>query len=411
MGCHHHRHPIQCIIPPHMLDSMKENGDEDVQKAIEEIELYSDELRSQRHDTTDDMAWGFVEGLFAVEGGVFAGPQIGLNRRVYNAEESTDLQKTLARSEGEDPHSDDAVNEAYDGAGATYNFFKESYNRDSLDNKGLPLVSSVHVRRKYNNAFWNGSQMAYGDGDGRIFTRFTQSLTVIGHELSHGVVQFSGGLTYRGQSGALNEHIADVFGVLTHQHKHNQQAKASDWLVGKEILAKGIKGDALRSMKSPGSAYNDPLLGKDPQPKHMEQYVNTSRDNGGVHINSGIPNHAFFLLCMELGGYAWQVPGTIWYNALQELNNSSATFDEWAERTVQTAGKLHGAGSTEEKAVRNAWKGVGLLTPEARTPTSVSTPTETSAPTEATAIAPTEAPKKKGFWAWLWGLFGFGDKS
>ena len=208
MGCHHHRHPIQCIIPPHMLDSMKENGDEDVQKAIEEIELYSDELRSQRHDTTDDMAWGFVEGLFAVEGGVFAGPQTGLNRRVYNAEESTDLQKTLARSEGEDPHSDDAVNEAYDGAGATYNFFKESYNRDSLDNKGLPLVSSVHVRRKYNNAFWNGSQMAYGDGDGRIFTRFTQSLTVIGHELSHGVVQFSGGLTYRGQSGALNEHIA-----------------------------------------------------------------------------------------------------------------------------------------------------------------------------------------------------------
>lgn len=188
----------------------------------------------------------------------------------------------------------------------------------------MTLISTVHHRKKYDNAFWNGQQMAYGDGD--LFEPLTRSLSVIGHELSHGVVQFSGGLVYQDQSGALNEHFADVFGCLTEQFKKNQSAAEASWLVGAEIIGQNIQGDALRSMKEPGLAYDDHLLGKDPQPYHMSNFVITSRDNGGVHINSGIPNHAFYLLSMMLGGNAWDKAGHIWYDALQHIANPHATF-------------------------------------------------------------------------------------
>lgn len=340
-----------------MVDALKDSGDDALRTMAEEIEKAASETRESRFDLSEDDVFGFVSGLF--EGVTIE--RKGLSRKIYDAEESMSLQSKLVRSEGDDPHSDEAVNEAYDGAGDVYKLFWEEFERDSLDGKGLPLISSVHVRRKYNNAFWNGSQMAYGDGDGKIFVRFTQSLAVIGHELSHGVVQFSGGLNYVNQSGALNEHVADVFGCLSEQYKHNQTADQADWLVGKEILAPGMNGKALRSMKAPGTAYNDPKIGKDPQPDHMDRYVNTSRDNGGVHINSGIPNKAFYLLSVDLGGHAWKKAGKIWYTALQELQNPDATFSEWAKLTHKVAGRLFGEDSDEAKATQKAWRGVGLL--------------------------------------------------
>ena len=165
----------------------------------------------------------------------------------------------------------------------------------------MTLISTVHHRRSFNNAFWDGGQMAYGDGDGRIFSTFIE-ISVIGHEMSHGVIQFSGGLVYEGQSGALNESFADVFGAITRQHVEETGVHESDWLIGKGILGPEIQGEALRSMKMPGTAYSDALLGQDPQPYHMDFFVTTTDDNGGVHINSGIPNHAFFLYCMYMGG-------------------------------------------------------------------------------------------------------------
>jgi Zn-dependent metalloprotease len=135
----------------------------------------------------------------------------------------------------------------------------------------MTLVSSVHVRRRFNNAFWNGQQMAYGDGDGMLILPSTRSLSVIGHELSHGVVQFSGGLIYQDQSGALNEHCADVFGALVVQRQLNQLSAEASWLVGDNIFAEGVTGEALRSLRAPGTAYDDDLLGKDPQPFHMSE--------------------------------------------------------------------------------------------------------------------------------------------
>ncbi len=201
--------------------------------------------------------------------------------------------------------------------------------------------------------------MVYGDGDGAIFKKFTE-LSVIGHEMTHGIVQFSGGLIYQGQSGALNESIADVFGSLTIQKKLSQSACQANWLVGEGILGPIINGLALRSMKAPGTAYNDTVLGQDPQPYHMDYYVDTTSDNGGVHINSGIPNQAFYLYSQYMGGNAWDKPGQIWYHALQSLNNPNATFQQWAEKTMEAAMEIHGIGTWETGMLKRAWKLVGI---------------------------------------------------
>jgi Zn-dependent metalloprotease len=343
-------HSLQCIMPPHMVDSIKMRGSAKLKKMVEEVEKQGHEARLTRTAATSNLAapiWAVKEDAAA-------------EREVYDAKHRASLPGDLVRSEGEDATGDTAVDEAYDGAGDVHKLFLDIFQRNSLDGAGLPLVSSVHVRRNFNNAFWNGDQMAYGDGDGEVFKPLTGSLSVIGHELSHGVVQFSGGLAYEDQSGALNESFADVFGALTVQYKLGQSAAEADWLIGDEILGPDIKGEALRSLKSPGLAYDDAVLGKDPQPYHMDFFVNTASDNGGVHLNSGIPNHAFYLLSQLLGGNAWEKAGHIWYDTMQQINNPHATFDEWADKTVEVARVRHGSGSREAIYTRRAWKLVGL---------------------------------------------------
>ena len=281
------------------------------------------------------------------------------DRAVYDGEKKAALPGKLVRKEGDKPSKDPVVNEAYDGAGDTFRLYAEIYRRDSLDGKGMKIISTVHHRRNYNNAFWNGRQIAYGDGDGVLFKKFT-ALSIIGHELSHGVVQFSGGLVYRDQSGALNESFADVFAALTEQFKAKQTACEASWLIGEGILGKDVNGNALRSMKAPGTAYEDDILGKDPQPYHMDFYVNTSSDNGGVHINSGIPNHGFYLLANLLGGYAWEKAGHVWYDTMQAINNPFATFSDWADKSVEMARNRFGSGSLEQLMTRRAWKLTGI---------------------------------------------------
>jgi Zn-dependent metalloprotease len=279
---------------------------------------------------------------------------------VYDAGNGFQLPGKLVRDDADTLSGDREADEAFDGAAATDRLYRQAFGRDSLDGHGMTLVSTVHYGDRYNNAFWNGQQMAYGDGDGILFQALTRSLSVIGHELSHGVVQFSGGLRYQDESGALNESFADVFGVLTVQYKRGQKAREASWLVGDGILGPDVQGEALRSLKAPGRAYDDPILGKDPQPYHMDLFVSTSSDNGGVHINSGIPNHAFYLLAQYLGGYAWEKAGPIWYDALQSINNPFATFVDWADETVARAHDRFGAGSLEALYTRRAWRLVGI---------------------------------------------------
>src|SRR4029079_5748218 len=251
--------------------------------------------------------------------GAFKGAAAGTKRRtVFDAQHGQTLPGKLVRGEKDRKSSDISVNEAFTGSGKTYDFYKMVYNRNSIDDSGMRLYSTVHFRRNFNNAFWNGQQMVYGDGDGEIFDRFTKSIDVIGHELTHGVTQYEAALEYQGQPGALNESFSDVFGSLVKQFTLKQNVDKADWLIGEGLFTKKVKGVALRSMKEPGTAYDDPTIGKDPQPGHMKNYVNTPSDNGGVHINSGIPNHAFYLTAVELGGYAWEKAGKIWYAALTE---------------------------------------------------------------------------------------------
>ena len=220
-------------------------------------------------------------------------------------------------------------------------------------------ISSIHLGRRLNNAFWTGEQMAYGDGDGSLFVRFTKSLDVVGHELSHGVITYTSNLEYRDEPGALNEHFADVFGSLVKQWKKHQTADEADWLIGNDIMGPDTDAGALRTLTEEPAYEDDPLLGTDPQPKHMDDVYTGSQDNGGVHINSGIPNHAFYRASLEIGGEAWEKAGRIWYRTLLTLTATS-DFGEMVERTLQEAAALFGSRSLEQRAVRNAWKAVGL---------------------------------------------------
>ncbi|NUR95847.1 MAG: peptidase M4 family protein, partial [Kribbellaceae bacterium] len=264
---------FHAIVPPYLLEQLERSaGDPSVRARIRQSLQHDAVLR------TRPAAGAKTEAA--------AG---GRQRKVYDAEHGTDLPGTLVRSEGDDPVQDQPVNQAYDGTGATWTLYKECYGRDSIDGNGLVLVSTVHYDRGYANAFWDGSQMVFGDGDGEIFGNFTSSIDVTGHELTHGVTQYTANLDYQGQSGALNESISDVFGSLAKQYSLKQSAADADWLIGAGLFLPGVQGVALRSMKAPGTAYDDPRLGKDPQPADMSSYVDTQDDNGGVHINSGIP--------------------------------------------------------------------------------------------------------------------------
>lgn len=339
------RFSLHCIIPPHMLKEIAMRGDDRRKSwAMATLEL-SSQLRGRR---------SVFLTLPVLE------LSTGTKRRaIYDAGHNTQLPGELVRGENDPELKDVAVNQAYDGLGATYDFYMAAYNHNSIDGKGMRLNASVHYGRNYDNAFWDGRQMVFGDGDGHIFEDFTGCVDVIGHELTHGVTQFSAGLDYQDQAGALNESMSDVFGSLIKQYKLRQTADTADWLIGEGLLAPGINGKALRSMKDPGTAYDDPILGKDPQPADMGGYINTTEDNGGVHLNSSIPNRAFYLTAAKLGGFAWEKAGKIWYVALTQQLTHNANFSDAAAVTFNVAGTIFG--STEQKAVAEAWDTVGVV--------------------------------------------------
>jgi Zn-dependent metalloprotease len=285
----------------------------------------------------------------------------GLRRQIFDCGGSDDLPGEPQRSESGGASADGSVNGAFDNSGKSWKFFNEIFGRESVDANGRTLVSSVHFSQNYDNAFWNGQQMVYGDGDGRIFQNFTSSLDVIAHELTHGVTQFTAQLPYQGQSGALNESMSDVFGSLVKQWDRGQTADEADWLIGADILAPGFKGRALRDMANPGTAYDDPRLGPDRQPGHMDKYVETTDDYGGVHINSGIPNRAFVLAAKAIGGHAWEVAGKIWYVTLTERLTASADFAKCAAETVSVSRDLFPTDLSIAAHVAQAWLDVGVL--------------------------------------------------
>jgi hypothetical protein len=280
------------------------------------------------------------------------GATTGAAWEVHTANDGSTLPGSLVRAAGEAPVGDEIVNEAADGVIGSLALF-DDLGRSSYDGNGAAVIATVHYEQGYDNAFWDGKQLVFGDGDGKVFGPFTKPIDVCGHEFTHAVTQYTANLTYSDQSGALNESISDCFGSCVKQRALGQDAASADWLIGEGIFAPGVHGVALRSMKAPGTAYDDPQLGKDPQGGSMSDYVHTTEDNGGVHINSGIPNRAFYLAAVAIGGLTWEGAGRIWYDALTSGLAPDTDFAGFAAATVSLA-------SEHADAVRSAWEQVGV---------------------------------------------------
>jgi Zn-dependent metalloprotease len=340
------------VVPPYVLESIARRGTERQRDAALRTLATDATIRQAR--AVNAAAGGPREGADALAALAPTSP----DRTISDARHGTVVTGLpVLRREGDAPSGDAAADEAYDGLGATFAFWRDVFGRRSIDDADMPLRGIVHYGADYDNAFWDGRRMVFGDGDGVLFTRFTRSLDVMGHELGHGVIEDEAALAYQGQSGALNESVADVFGSLVKQFSLGQDAAAADWLIGADLRGPDFHGAALRSMRAPGSAYDDPVLGKDPQPDHMAGFVLTEEDNGGVHLNSGIPNRAFATLALDLGGHAWERAGTIWYEALRDSRlRSDATFAQFAALTHDVARIRFDAAD----AVAAAWTAVGV---------------------------------------------------
>lgn len=341
------------ILPTHVLLEMAEAGRLDLHEAARAAVTCAG-IRERRTAVT-----ALVQSL-GVEAGLM--PPRKERKFVYDAQHGVELPGVLRRGPDDGPHADKAVNDAFDNADKTYDFYNNVLGRPSVDGNGADLVSTVHYRRNFDNAFWEGTQMVYGDGSGKIFKvgSLAADTSVVAHEITHGVIQFTAGLIYSKQSGALNESWADVFGSVIKQHTLGQTADQADWLLGEGILGTQLQGKALRSMKEPGTAHNF-----DRQPAHMRAYVDLldngdpRNDNGGVHINSGIPNKAFYLVATSIGGQSWDKPVKIWYDALTTRLQRNSQFKDAAEATVASAKELYG--DEEAGIVRSAWREVGVL--------------------------------------------------
>ncbi|MFD1825658.1 MULTISPECIES: protealysin inhibitor emfourin [Mumia] len=335
------------FVPPYLLAHIAEaTGRVDVSRCCAQTRALDADLRERRRtaSVTDLDVPVDADGT----------------KTIFTAAGTTRLPGDKARGDDEPPTGDLAVDEAYDNTGVIHTLFATQFGRDGIDGAGSPVTVTVHYGQRYDNAFWDGQQLVFGDGDGEVFERFTKPPDVLFHEFVHGVTQFTADLVYADQSGALNESMSDCFAALAKQQALGQSAEQADWLIGEGLFVAGIDAVALRSMREPGTAYDDPLLGKDPQVGSMRDYVETQADNGGVHINSGIPNRAFALAALALGGNSWEVPGQIWYAALSGGSVGSRTgFAGFGSATVEAAERLFGA--REAQLVREAWAEVGVV--------------------------------------------------
>jgi Zn-dependent metalloprotease len=333
---------IRCILPPDLLERLARTTEGAARDAAIDTLSIDRRFRLARAESAAR------QPSFAGRAVTFARIGGTAQRTIYDQRHSqSQTPGVVARSEGQTAVGDGSVNQAYDGLGFTYDFYWTQFQRDSIDGAGLPMLGMVHFGASYDNAFWdNAGHMFFGDGDGQILLDTTAGIDVIGHELTHGVTQHEANLAYSGQSGALNESVSDVFGIQVKQRALSLDVTQSDWLIGKEIAGPAL-GTALRSMAKPGTANPH-----DQQPGDMDGYV----PGGDVHINSGIPNHAFYVTAITLGGNAWDAAGPIWYATLCDpALHQNATFHQFARLTVKHARRTYGSTSNEIAAVRAGW--------------------------------------------------------
>ncbi|PTL84583.1 M4 family metallopeptidase [Vitiosangium sp. GDMCC 1.1324] len=286
-----------------------------------------------------------------------------LNRKVYSANNGTTTPGTLKRSEGGAATGDNHVDTNYLKLGGTYDCYKNNFGRDSLDNAGATLISTVHYSTNYVNAYWDGTQMVYGDGDGVNSTQLGLSADVTTHELTHAVTEKESNLTYSGESGGLNEAMSDIFGAYCESYASGTWATTNAvFMVGDDIWTPATPGDALRYMYDP--AKDGASL----------DFWTSSAGSKDVHYSSGIANLAFTLLSkggthprskstVSVTGIGVQKAGAIFYKANVDLMTPSTTFAQAKTYTESAATTLYGAGSAELAAVTAAWQAVGVGVP------------------------------------------------
>ncbi len=274
----------------------------------------------------------------------------------YNTNNSSSLPGTLwySTSNTFNTSTDKALVDAHYNAAKTYDYYLNKYNRNSYNNSGAAIKSTAHYGSKYNNAFWNGSQMVYGDGDGSTFISLSGGLDVVAHELTHAITDSEDDLVYQNQSGAISEALSDIFGTLVEYYNNNNP----DWLMGEDIYTPSTQGDALRSLANP-TLYGDP-------DHYSNRYTGTS-DNGGVHTNSGIINKAAYLIAnggthygVTVNGIGNDKLGNIFYRAIVYYITSNETFSNLKAHAAQAAADLYGTSSAEVQTVNAAFNAVGV---------------------------------------------------
>lgn len=325
------------IIPPYVLEGLARRGSLPCKRALNDARRILEKRKT------------------ALNGLLLRGPVSAHgDRTVYDSGHTYKQRVTQVRQEDGIPSQDQVANQAFEGSGFVRDYYKASFGLDSIDNMGMPVISNIHYGVKYNNAFWDGDEMTYGDGDGVEFINFTNAIDVVAHELTHGVTQFIANLEYYGQSGALNEHFSDVFGTIIKQKYLGQTPGEADWLIGDSIVTDRFPGKAIRSMKAPGTANEFDI-----QPDHMDRYNTDAADNQGVHINSGIPNKAFYLAATALG---MEDASQIWFEVLGQLWRT-ADFSDMLRECLDVAKRLSGEGRVQagaESAISDSFSAVGL---------------------------------------------------
>ena len=316
----------------------------------------------------------------------------GKSRSVYDAHESESADQIS--QEGEVP--DDPVGAAvYQAAGKTYDYYAKTFGRDSYDDAGGEIALVIHGPEK-DNAFWSGDALWFGDGDGEVFNKPLTSLDTVAHEYTHAVTEFTANLAYENQSGALNESFSDVFGVMVDR---------ANWHLGEGIVncVTLPKNHCwLRDMEDPTLGGDFPR-GEWGQPATMASYVKLANDrkhdHGGVHVNSGIPNHTFYLAVQASSKEAME---QVWYRALTSYLTETSDFAAFADALKAAASDLYGDGSTEAQAVGQALREAGLAggapakapTPE---PSPTARPRAVPTATPSTAAGCTELVTNGGF--------------
>lgn len=264
-----------------------------------------------------------------------------IKMKVYNALNGSDLPGTLVlwKNSNLNKQSDLAVIEVWRSSERFAHFLRQILSLNSVDNRGKTIISCTHVGKNLCNAFWNGYLMVYGDGNLLKRLRpFYIDPMIVYHELAHSVIQYNFPLEYSGESGAINEHVADVLSVVAQHFIEDSMPNNGRWNPGSMIITDYDM--SLRTFLNT-KAYNYPELGEDEQVKHAKDFYTGEEDEGGVHINSGILNHAFYLFCMELGEHIWERPLKIWFNALIGIK-PNCNFEDFAGRLARCCDELYG---------------------------------------------------------------------